>query len=71
MLKTKLNSEVLGQFADRGFSLSMPDDHIIVLLHEERSIAIFSQAGATPSSLQQECARHLAVKHGWDGCLWA
>jgi hypothetical protein len=26
--------------------------------------------GATEGSLQHDCARHLVMKHGWDGCLW-
>ena len=68
---TKAQVQGLGQFAEWGFTLYCPDDHIVALLHEGRSIALFSQTGATEESLQKECALHLAMKHGWDGCLWS
>ena len=60
----------LGEFARWGFTLGHPDDHTVVLLHEGRSIAIFSQTGTTEESIENECSRHLVMKHGWDGCLW-
>ena len=60
----------LGLFAQCGFTLERPDDHLLLLLHEGESIAVFSQLGATEETIQAECARHLAIHHGWDGCLW-
>ncbi|MBA7480520.1 hypothetical protein ES707_15981 [subsurface metagenome] len=60
----------LGDFAFRGFTLEHPDDHIFELLHEGELVATLSQLGATEGSLHYECARHLVMKHGWDGCLW-
>ena len=60
----------LGMFANLGFILEHPDDHILLLLHEGGGVARFSQTGATEQTLQAECAKHLAVKHGWDGALW-
>jgi len=60
----------LGEFASRGFSLQNPDDDLLILNHEGEKIATFSQTGATEDSLQHECAKHLVMKHGWDGSLW-
>jgi len=70
-MTTKVQIKGLGQFASFGFTLGCPDDHTLVLLHDGRSIAIFSQTGATEESLQNECMFHLAKCHGWDGALWA
>lgn len=60
----------LGEFARMGFSLVHPDDHAVILFHEGHRISTFCQAGATEESIQAECLRHLAAKHGWDGCIW-
>ncbi len=60
----------LGEFANRGFTLEHDGAWTLFLLHEGERIARFSQVGATEASLQHECARHLVIKHGWDGCLW-
>lgn len=60
----------LGIFARYGFTLEHPDDHVLTLLHEGESVATFSQTGATEESIQAECAKHLAIRHGWDGALW-
>ena len=61
----------LGEFAHFGFILEHPDDHVVELHHQGESVARFSQMGATPQSLQEECALHLVRCHGWDGCLWS
>ncbi|MBA7689983.1 hypothetical protein ES703_98502 [subsurface metagenome] len=61
---TKAQVQGLGQFADWGFTLEPPDDHVLFLMHENERIAVFSQLGATEESIQAECARHLALKHG-------
>jgi hypothetical protein len=60
----------LGNFASYGFTLEHPDDHIVVLFHQGGRVANFSQTGATEESIQAECARHLVMKHHWDGALW-
>ncbi len=69
-MTTKAQVKGLGEFAKRGFTLQYPDDHVLELLHEDELVARFSQTGATEGSIQYECARHLVMKHGWDGCLW-
>lgn len=63
--------DVLGEFANRGFALKQSGDHVLELLHHGQPIARFSQVGATGECLQAECALHLVVKHGWDGCIWS
>ena len=68
---TQAQVQGLGEFANRGFRLEHPDDHILLLLHEGELVARFSQLGATPSSIQGECSTHLVIKHGWEGCLWS
>lgn len=60
----------LGSFAGMGFALVHPDDHIVELHHEGKFVARFSQLGATPESLQAECAKHLVNDHGWDGAIF-
>ena len=68
---TEAQRQGLGTFVNFGFTLEHPDDHLILLLHDGEQVAIFSQTGATEGSLQHECARHLVMKHGWNGCLWS
>lgn len=54
----------LGEFARFGFTLERPDNDTMELHHKGEFVARFSQLGATEESLQAECARHLAEKHG-------
>jgi len=69
-MTTQAQVQGLGSFVRWAFTLEHPDDHVIVLKHENQKVAIFSQTGVTPDSLQRECARHLALHHHWSGCLW-
>ena len=46
-----------------GFSLSYPDDHIILLMHDGEQVAAFSQTGATRESIEAECEKHLSEEH--------
>jgi hypothetical protein len=67
---TQAQVQGLGEFSRWGFTLEHPDDHLLLLFHEGKLVARFSQLGATEESIQAECARHLATHHSWDGCLW-
>ncbi|MBA7478891.1 hypothetical protein ES707_14319 [subsurface metagenome] len=58
-MNTQAQIQDLGEFAQRGFTLVHPDDHIVELRHDGKFVARFSQLGATRESLQAECARHL------------
>ena len=62
-MTTQTQIKGLGEFADRGFTLEHPDDHVLLLIHEGEQIAVSSQTGATQKALQRECARHLKNKH--------
>jgi hypothetical protein len=57
------NQTALGSFCHLGFVLEAPDDHALFLFHEDDRIAVFSQTGATPESLRNECSKHLVVNH--------
>ncbi|MBA7690718.1 hypothetical protein ES703_99249 [subsurface metagenome] len=69
-MTTEAQVRGLGDFARYGFTLLHPDDHVLELLHDGELVAHFSQLGATEGGLHHECARHLVMKHGWNGCLW-
>ena len=69
-MTTQAQAQGLGTFEQRGFTLKHPDDHVVELQHQGEFVARFSQLGAAPENLQEECARHLVKKHGWDGALW-
>ena len=66
---TEAQSGGVGMFARQGFTLEHLGCEVVLLLHEGEFVARFSQIGATEESLQAECSKHLAVKHGWDGAL--
>ena len=70
-MTTQAKVRALGEFARWKFTLEHLDDLIVELHHQGELVARFSQAEATEQSLQAECARHLVIKHGWDGCLWS
>lgn len=70
-MATQAQIQGLREFARWEFTLERPEDLIVELHHQDELVARFSQAGATEQSLQAECARHLVIKHGWDGCLWS
>ncbi|MBA7569093.1 hypothetical protein ES708_10830 [subsurface metagenome] len=70
-MTTQAQAQGLGQFARWGFTLEHLGDHVVVLRHQGELVARFSQLGATEGNIQAECARHLVMKHGWDGCLWS
>lgn len=69
-MTTKAQVQGLGLFAQQGFTLEHPDDHVVILKHESETLVIFSQLGATQESIQAECANHLALCHHWNSCLW-
>ena len=70
-MTTQAQIQGLGEFARYGFTLEHDGAMAVFLLHEGELVARFSQLGATPESLQAECALHLVKRHGWSGCLWS
>lgn len=60
--------EVLGAFfTSRGFSLKHEGDEVLILYHQGKEIAKFSQTSryTTQGRLRMECAEHLVAKHGY------
>ena len=70
-MTTEVQVSGLGEFARRGFTLEHEGAMAVFLFHEGKLVSRFYQTGATEKSLQSECAKHLVMKHGWDGCLWS
>ncbi|MBA7593457.1 hypothetical protein ES703_00377 [subsurface metagenome] len=68
-MTTQAQVQGLGQYVYRGFTLKHLGCEVVLLLHEGEMVGRFYQTGVTEESIQAECARHLAIKHGWDGCL--
>lgn len=62
-MTTQTQVQGLGLFASWGFTLEHTDDHIVELHHQGELIAPFSQEGATETSIQKECAKHLITIH--------
>jgi len=69
-MTTEAQVQGLGEFARRGFTLEHDGSMAVFLLHEGELVGRFYQIGVTGESLQNECARHLAKCHGWNGCLY-
>ena len=68
-MTTKAQVQGLGVFPQWGYTLEHLGCEVVLLLHEGELVGRFYQTGATEASLQGECAKHLVMKHGWDGCL--
>ena len=70
-MTTQAQIQGLGEFARWGFTLEHDGSMAVFLFHEGELVGRFYQIGVTEESLQGECARHLVMKHGWNGCLWS
>ena len=64
-MPTEAQVQGLGPFAQWGFTLEQLDDDELLLMHEGELVDSFIQTGTTEARLQQECAKHLVIKHGW------
>ena len=69
-MTTKVQVAGLGEFARTGFTLEHYGCEVVLLLHDGKLVARFSQIGTTERNIQEECAAHLVTKHSWDGALW-
>lgn len=70
-MTTEAQRQGLGEYVRMGFTLQHDGSMAVFLLHEGELVGRFYQIGVTGESLQAECARHLALCHHWDGCLWS
>lgn len=68
-MTTQAQIQGLGEFGRRGFTLEHDGSMAVFLFHEGELVGRFSQTGATEEGIQEICANHLVMKHGWDGCL--
>lgn len=68
-MTTQAQTQGLGDFADRSFTLEHDGAIAVFLLHEGELIGRFYQTGASEKSLQKECALHLMKCHAWSGCF--
>ena len=54
-----IEHQILGEYANQGFSLEECADHVTVLWFKDTMIAAFSQVGATEQSIRDVCKRHM------------
>jgi len=51
--------EALGEYADCGFQLIEPDDHVLLLYFKDKQIAIYNQTKATIPVIRDGCKNYL------------
>ena len=59
MAQVTKDKEILGDYADQGFTLEESQDDILELYFKDNMIAVFSQLGATQRSIRQTCKRFI------------
>jgi len=52
--------EALGEYANCGFKLVEPDDHLLELWFKDKRIAVLNQSTATIEVIQEGCKNYLA-----------
>ena len=52
--------EALGEYADCGFKLVEPDDHLLELWFKDKRIAVLNQTTATVEIVRSGCKNYLA-----------
>ena len=57
--KQSVQDEALGEFADYGFTLAEPDDHILELWFKDKRIACFNQTAVTFDDIRKGCRNFL------------
>ena len=62
--KQSVWNEALGEYAQQGFSLVEPDDHLVELWHNKKRITVFNQAKATIPIIRDGCKNFLATTAG-------
>ena len=58
--KQSIWDEALGEYAQQGFSLVEPDDHLLELWFKDTKVATYNQAKATIEIIREGCKSHLA-----------
>ena len=49
---------ILGEWADKGYSLKEYADHVVTISYKDKEVAAFCQAGVTQDVLRSVCQRH-------------
>ena len=57
--KQSILNEALGEYADYGFSLEEPDDHVLELWFKDKRVAVYYQTTATFDIIKQGCRNFL------------
>lgn len=60
-----MNADILGEFADYGFTLKEPDDHFLELYFKDKKIATYNQEKVTPEIIRQGCHNYLKNTAGY------
>ena len=57
--KQSVNDEALGEYAQYGFQLVEPDDHLLELWFKDKRIAVYNQTKATFDIIREGCKNYL------------
>ncbi len=58
--KQSVWDEALGGYAQQGFRLVEPDDHLVELWFKNKKVATYNQTKATIQIIREDCKFHLA-----------
>ncbi|KKK84102.1 hypothetical protein LCGC14_2786740 [marine sediment metagenome] len=62
--KQSVLDEALGGYADCGFKLAEPNDHVLLLFFKDKQIATYNQTTTTYEILQEGCKTYLTSISG-------
>jgi len=57
-VKKLILNAALGEYQAKGFRLVEPDDHTLILFHQDEQVAVFSLGGALIPSIHQACEEY-------------
>ncbi len=57
--KQSVLNEALGEYAEFGFRLEEPDDHVTILYFKDKQIAVYNQSKLTYEILHEGCRNYL------------
>ena len=57
--RAEMLNATLGDYADLGFRLEEPDDHVTVLYFKDKQIAVYNQDKLTIPTLHEGCRNYL------------
>ena len=63
--KQSLLDEALGKYAEYGFRLVEPNDHVLELWFKDKRIAVYNQTKATFDDIKEGCENYLKSIARW------